>query len=234
MPAKRLAVVEDITEEATAIQEWLEQAGYEVCIFELLPFRIDLLRQFAPDLVILDIYHKSTKRNLGYDILKEIRADSVLNKVKVMVFTEPATTHDDKKKAMHYKANFWYEKVPADILELYVRSALEQVAEEYQTLSFYYNPETMERFSYGKAVTSSNLPPLQKRLIDILWERRNKPCSFEELIGYVYQELPDPYEVENGTLTALVGELRRRVPEGVIENVWGFGFKLVSKRLEAE
>lgn len=230
MAAKRLALVEDREREAISIRDWMVQAGYVMEIFELEPFDISGLRQFAPDLVILDIHDDKTDTYVGYDRLKDIRDDPELSHVKVMIFTERATGDADKRKSMHYRANVWYEKVPVDILELYVRNALDEPADDHSNFSFHYDPETMQVFSYGELRAYLKLSPRQKRLMEYLWEHQPKVCSYDELIAHVYQDLLKPEEMSNGAMTALVGELKRKLPDKNIEAVSGTGYRLVVKR----
>jgi DNA-binding response OmpR family regulator len=81
---KRIAVVEDETELAALIDYNLRRHGYEPHLFYGSKGLVKALEQLKPDLVLLDVMLPDAD---GFEICRQIRQSSVLNRVPVLFLT---------------------------------------------------------------------------------------------------------------------------------------------------
>lgn len=94
MDKKFILIVEDDKAYVSVYKAKLESEGYEVAIVERGDFVISELRKRRPDLVILDLV---LPQKTGFAILKEIRSDSELKDIRVIVASNLSQEGDREK-----------------------------------------------------------------------------------------------------------------------------------------
>jgi CheY-like chemotaxis protein len=91
---KQILIVEDKPASRELLRTVLERQGYGVAEAEDGDDALVKLREYVPDLVLLDL--QMPARN-GYDVLKEIRKDPRLAQVPVVAITANAMPEDREK-----------------------------------------------------------------------------------------------------------------------------------------
>ena len=91
---KQILIVEDKPASRELLRTVLERQGYEVTEAEDGEDALVKVRDYVPDLVLLDL--QMPLRN-GYDVLKEMRRDSRLVNVPVVAITANAMPEDREK-----------------------------------------------------------------------------------------------------------------------------------------
>lgn len=94
MNKKFIFIVEDDKAYVSVYKTKLESEGYEVVIVERGDLVISELRKRKPDLVILDLV---LPQKTGFAILKEIRSDSGLKDIRVIVASNLSQEGDREK-----------------------------------------------------------------------------------------------------------------------------------------
>jgi len=91
---KRILIVEDKANSRELLRTVLEQQGYSVTEARDGDEAISIVRQQAPDLVLMDL--QIPARN-GFDVLQEIRKDATLANLPVVAVTANAMPGDREK-----------------------------------------------------------------------------------------------------------------------------------------
>jgi DNA-binding response OmpR family regulator len=81
---KEILIVDDEPDVVVPIQFLMEQKGYRVMIAERGEYALDLIYQYKPDLVILDILLPGID---GYEVCEIIRLDPSFRDVKIIFLT---------------------------------------------------------------------------------------------------------------------------------------------------
>lgn len=91
-----ILVVEDNVLMRKLFVRCLEEGGYSVAEAENSLDVIEMMREAPPDLVVMDIVMPGLS---GVELIKQIRADASLRKVKVVAVTNLATPADKRRLA---------------------------------------------------------------------------------------------------------------------------------------
>jgi len=91
---KQILIVEDKPTSRELLRTVLEQQGYEVVEAEDGEQALVRIREHVPDLVLMDL--QMPVKN-GYDVLREIRNDSRLDRLPVIAVTANAMPEDREK-----------------------------------------------------------------------------------------------------------------------------------------
>lgn len=94
--ARSILVVEDNVLMRKLFVRCLEEGGYSVTEAESALDVIDMMRESPPDLVVMDIVMPGLS---GVELIKQIRADAELRRVKVVAVTNLATPADKRRLA---------------------------------------------------------------------------------------------------------------------------------------
>mgnify|MGYP001810442729 FL=1 len=94
--ARSILVVEDNVRMRKLFVRCLEEGGYSVVEAESALDVIDMMRDSPPDLVVMDIVMPGLS---GVELIKQIRADADLRRIKVVAVTNLATPADKRRLA---------------------------------------------------------------------------------------------------------------------------------------
>jgi len=113
MSAKKILVADDSVASRELIREVLEMSGYEVVEATDGEEAVELARQHAPDLVLVDI---QMPRLDGYGVLRQLRAEGRFADVQVVALTAFAM-QGDSERALNAGFDGYITK-PVDIASL--------------------------------------------------------------------------------------------------------------------
>ena len=91
---KQILIVEDKPTSRELLRTVLEQQGYEVVEAEDGDQALLRIREHVPDLVLMDLQMPAKN---GYDVMRELRTDSRLDKLPVIAVTANAMPEDRDK-----------------------------------------------------------------------------------------------------------------------------------------
>lgn len=82
--AKKILIADDEPNIVISLEFLMEQSGFEVKVANNGDDALRLAREFAPDLVLLDVM---MPRLSGFDVCQKLRADPDLQKIKIIMLT---------------------------------------------------------------------------------------------------------------------------------------------------
>ena len=91
IPGKTIVYVEDEPEMIDLVKLILSRKGYHVIGAEGGQQGLDIVREYLPDLVLLDLMMPDVE---GWDVYQQLRADAKTNKIPVIIVTAKAQDID--------------------------------------------------------------------------------------------------------------------------------------------
>lgn len=186
----------------------------------------ELYKKLKPDILIVDI---NLPKMTGLELMEKIRKND--HSTKAIVLTAHSEV-DYLLKATELKLTKYLVK-PISRSDL--KDALNIVNEEmqmfevkmkkYVTLSngFFWNKEFNELYNQKVIVF---LTPQEKKIVRLFIENISMTLTYENIIIEVW----DFYEFNKiDALKTTIKNLRKKIPSGLIVNVYGIGYKMVNK-----
>lgn len=179
-----------------------------------------------PDILIVDI---NLPKLSGLELLSKIRESDFNTKAIVL------TAHSDMNyllKAAELKLTKYLIK-PVDRIQL--KEALNLVNLEIDKFEikskktiifsndYNWNYDYKELFFNNKTI---ELTPQEKKILELFFENINKTLSYDSIALKVWNEY-EFYKID--ALKTTIKNLRRKLPKGLIVNIYGIGYKLVIK-----
>lgn len=225
---ERILIVEDDASIARGLTHNLTYEGYEVRHAAHGNAAIPMIKEFTPDLVILDVMLPGCS---GFDILEQIRAAG--NDVHVIIVS--AKTHEaDKVEGLTLGADDYVSK-PFSLKELLARvaSAMRRIrarkgdAAQIITIGdLDIMPEEKSAYRNGSPL---KLTPKAMELLIFFARHPNRTYSRESLIENIWH---DEYEGTPRTIDNFILQIRGQIEENPakpkrIETVHGLGYRFV-------
>lgn len=223
MPA-RILLVEDEDALVTLVTYNLEAAGYEALTAKTSDDAMFLLKEHAPDLVILDWMLPGTS---GIEICRQIRASTSTRALPVIMLTARGEEADRLRGlatgADDYMVKpFSVAELMARIKALLRRSAPEKTADVLQKAGIAIDRQA-HRVTRGSREIS--LGPTEYRLLEFFMQRAGRVLSRAQLLDNVWGHTS---EVDERTVDVHVGRLRKSIVRGnepdPIRTVRGAGY----------
>jgi two-component system, OmpR family, response regulator VanR len=186
---------------------------------------LELYDTHRPDVVITDI---SMPRLDGLSLIQQIRRSD--RRTKAVVLTA-FTDHQKLLLATELHLSKYLEK-PVRIHEFQavlgkVIAELDDEADGTDLIRLkegYSWNRTYKRLLYEQSEIA--LTPSEVMLLDCLAEARARILTYEEIMG-CFQRGSREKELTENSLKAIVKRLRKKLPVGSIENVFGVGYRLI-------
>jgi DNA-binding response OmpR family regulator len=225
--ARRILVIEDEPDLVRGLRDALEFEGFEVLSSGLGREGVRLLRERAPDLVLLDLMLPDAN---GFSVCEEIRSTHPL--VPVIMLTA-RSQETDKIRGLDSGADDYVTK-PFSVGELVARinaifRRLYRSApgnEEIRIGDVVVDPLKHELARKGK---TQSLSFYEVELLRLLWERAGQPVTREEILEKIWGV---PGHATTRSVDNFVVKLRKKIEEDAakprhIVTIYGTGYKLV-------
>lgn len=182
-----------------------------------------LYQEYRPDILFLDI---NLPKLSGIDLLKKVRQNDYNTKAVML------TAHSDLEyllKTNELKLTKYIIKpLSREILNEIIKILVEEL-NSFKTISlknltlksgFQWSFEKSELFKDGSIVS---LTPYEKKVFECFAENTNMTLSYDDIIILVW----DSFESDKKeTLKTIIKTLRKKIPNGTIQNVFGIGYRL--------
>ncbi|HEY0484266.1 MAG TPA: response regulator [Kofleriaceae bacterium] len=227
---RRVVIIEDERDVARLLEFNLRGAGFEVVSAATGRDGLEAVRRHKPDVVVLDLMLPDQS---GYDVCKEIRADSLISDAGVLMLTAKGEA-EDRILGLEVGADDYVVKpfvvrevvlrVTALANRLAERAARPAVGEPGGTLKV--GPIELDPITHDVRISGApvQLRPLEYKLLQLLVGDPGRVFSREELLEQVWEMRGDI-----NTRTVDVHVRRLRVSLGpaadVVETVHGFGYR---------
>ncbi|MEA1891605.1 MAG: response regulator transcription factor [Campylobacterota bacterium] len=184
---------------------------------------LQVYNEKKPDILIVDINLPELN---GLSLVRQVREYDHTTRVIML------TAHSDAKyllEATELKLTKYLIK-PISRSEL--REALDMVVSELSTFDvkskkratlrdgYYWNFDKAELFHYGSLVVLTNKEQI---LLNLLFSNKNRVFTYESIIMSLWS---DSFDDKQDSLKTIIKNLRKKLPEGSIENVFGRGYKI--------
>lgn len=226
---KRILVVDDEIDVTELIEYKLRQEGYAVATINNPLLILGTAREFAPDLIILDIMMPELS---GIQIARMLRADPGMPNTPILFLTARDQA-DDRIKGLEAGADDYICK-PFDIRELQLRIQAILRRSEWgdteegrsSTLSLGQIHLDIDKHRLSVAGKYVELTATEFKLLRLLIERRGRVQSREHLLINVWNYEAD---IETRTVDTHIRRLREKLGEhaSVIETVRGVGYRAI-------
>ncbi len=228
MKAQRILVVDDEPDVTELIKYKLEQEGYECEVLNDPLVFVGRMREFQPDLIILDIMMPGLD---GLQLCRIIRSDPAMKDIPIIFLTARGEA-EDRVKGLEIGADDYIPK-PFNIRELVIRigKALDRVTKHVGTSrdsrikirGVVIDEERHQLEVDGEKVV---LTATEFRLLKLLMERKGRIQSRENLLVNVWDYDTD---IETRTVDTHIRRVREKLGHyaHLIETVRGVGYRVV-------
>ena len=227
--AYRILIVDDEPDVTELLKYKLEQEGYNCEVINNPVKFVGRIREFQPDLVILDIMMPELN---GMQLCNIAKADPAMRQVPI-IFLTARNEVEDRVKGLEAGADDYVSK-PFNTKELLLRvdkilsrsrqtSTVENVPRQIQIGGVILDEETHQVTVDGDEVV---LTVTEFRLLKILMERKGRVQSRENLLTNVWNYDSD---IETRTVDTHVRRLREKLGScaSVIKTMRGVGYRAV-------
>ncbi len=212
----RILLLEDEYSLRISIEEFLTDIGYEVDGFMDGLEAYDAIYEKAYDILLLDVNVPSLT---GFELLKRLRED---DKKIPAIFLTSMSNLDAVKKG--YKTGCCdYIRKPFDLeeLELRIDQALASFLKDDSSL-VYFGSDLSYDMKKGKLSKNNEeilLRKTEQDLLEVLIKNKNAVVSTQMFQDEVWGEYVEP-----ATIRVQLNNLRKKLPDGVIQNRRGLGY----------
>jgi len=212
----RILLLEDEYSLRISIEEFLSDLGYEVDGFMDGLEAYDAVYEKSYDILLLDVNVPSLS---GFELLKKLRQDDV--KIPA-IFLTSLTDVDDLKEG--YKRGCCdYIRKPFDLVELELRID-QALASHLQNDSSIVELSSELVYDLKKSKLTYNgeeivLRKTEKELLEVLIKNKNSLVSTQMFQDEVWGEYVEP-----ATIRVQLNNLKKKLPEDVIQNRRGLGY----------
>lgn len=222
---EKILIVEDDTAISLGLSHNLSFEGYDVRVASRGDAVFPILREFRPDLIILDLMLPGMD---GFDILETLRAEG--NEAQILILSAKST-EADKVRGLRLGADDYIQK-PFGLKEFLARidASLRRTRMMRQTakpicfgvFELDENAKTLKKS--GEIV---RLTPKAFELLNFLCHHPDRTYSRDELLHYVWD---DTYEGTARTIDNFILQIRNVIEENTskpkfLETVHGMGYR---------
>ncbi|DAB32255.1 MAG TPA: cytochrome C biogenesis protein [Sulfurospirillum sp. UBA11407] len=183
---------------------------------------IELFWEHTPDILLLDICMPKLD---GIKMLEQIRKSNKKTPVIIMsahtdqaYFLKAIELNICKYLIKPFSKNSFIEALEATAKWMFEWGDGYQITLAKDT---FYTPISAQiKFANHSYILTKK----EKQLFEYLLRQKDRVVSFEELEEFLWND----YESHKEALKALIKELRKKLPQGIIENVFATGYRLVS------
>ncbi|MBC2601434.1 winged helix-turn-helix domain-containing protein [Puniceicoccus vermicola] len=225
--AARILVVDDEKDTTDLLTFQLESAGFVPKVTNIPQKALGLVREFRPDLILLDVMMPDLN---GYQICHTLKADRELQSIPVIFLTARGEP-EDRIKGLETGVDDYLGK-PFDSRELIlrIRAVLKRAVEAKNASSRQLEMGNLraDRDLHQVYVDDETmmLTLTEFKLLQLLMENPNQVLSRETLLARVWNYESD---TETRTVDTHVRRLREKLGScsGMIETVRGVGYRMV-------
>jgi DNA-binding response OmpR family regulator len=217
-----ILLAEDESELRETLSEYLQIFFSRVYTAECGAEAYDIYKQKRPDIILTDI---SMPNLNGLDMISKIREHD--NETKIIVMS----AHSDQEKLLNaiklHLETYLIKPIKTDSLKSVLFETVELIRKTtnriYVNDTIYWDYVTNTLWENSKEI---KLRKMEKLLLKLLFSKPNHCFSAEDIFKYLHEEKEEK-EFSSHAVTSLMKRLRAKMPEGVIYNIYGSGYKIV-------
>jgi len=179
-----------------------------------------IYKKQRPHIIVMDLYISQID---GVTIAKKIREDD--NKTCFIALTKYANRELLLEIVNLNFASYLVKPVKKSELIKALQKVSKKISKRkitYLKENCYWDNSSKSFFYQGKQIF---LTKKEQKLLQLLIKKRGNPASDDEIFFYVWEYEFDK-TVTNSSIRTLIKNLRKKIPVGIIENVYGVGYKI--------
>lgn len=217
-----ILLAEDEAELREMLQEYLQLFFNRVYSAASGDEAYDIYKQKKPNIILTDI----SMPNLdGLEMISRIRESDKETRIIVM------SAHSEQEKLLLaiklHLESYLIKPIKTDKLKTTLLDIVAQirasVRRTYVTESVFWDHDTNTLWENSKEI---KLRKMENMLLKLLFSKPNEIASTKEIFEYLHEEKGDK-EFSVHAVTSLMKRLRTKLPEGVIHNIYGSGYKII-------
>ena len=222
---KHIFIVDDEKRIRDLIEMYIKKEGYNTTTFESADGVLSAIREFMPDLLVLDIMMQGLD---GLDLCKEIRKISEVP----IIFVSARSDELDRILGLELGADDYLAK-PFSPRELVVRikTILKRTTKSSEHNDEILKTKDLEIYVQRRIVKcmGQDIPLTIKEyeVLEFLMKNINLPLSREQIIESIWGYDYDGYDRNvDDTIKRLRKKLKTAKSRVVIKTVWGYGYRI--------
>ena len=215
-------LVEDEEMIAQVQQAYLQNAGYTVLWRDCGDAVIDVVKEYNPDIVLLDIMIPDAQNRDGIALCSEIRAFS---DVPIMMISAKVEEFDRLVGFEHGADDYMCKPFSPKEMVMRVQALLRRRQKHHADGGVFVYDEAAQIIRYGES--KIDLTPTELRLFVTMLEQPERVFSRDQLISNAYH---DNHDVFDRAIDSHIKNLRKKIalvlPEiDVVQSVYGLGYR---------
>jgi DNA-binding response OmpR family regulator len=217
----KILILEDENILAISMQEFLEDCGYKVDIYNNSNKAFDAIYSRSYDLLLFDV--KVSGEENGFELLQSLRQANIMTPA---IFITSLNNIEDLTQG-YACGGCDYIRKPFDLAELRLR--VEQAIKMYCfkspnnsiELPFGYMYDTKKMRLYFDNNSPIELGKTEQKILELLIKHRGMPVTYEMFWEDVWEEWIEPTNIR-----VQVGNLRKKLKKDFIRNIRGVGYSI--------
>jgi DNA-binding response OmpR family regulator len=214
-------IAEDEIELLESLREYVEIFFAKVYTASCGDEAYEIYEKKKPSIILTDINMPNLN---GLDMISKIRENDNIVKIIVM------SAHSEEEKLLHaiklHLETYLIKPIRSDELKEILFETVELIRNTQKRIYVdefvYWDKESKSLWSDSKEVELKNRESL---LLTLLFSKPNQAFNAEEIFEYLHK---DKKEFSSYSITSLMKRLRSKIPDSVVQNVYGSGYKITS------
>jgi len=219
-----ILLAEDEEELREYLREYLQIFFKDVFIAKCGKEAYEQYKQHHPDIILTDINMPNID---GLSLISKIREEDTKTKIIII------SAHSEQEKLLKAielnLVTYLIKPIKTDMLKKVIFELVEVIRKStkriYINNNTYWDKNTLSLWENEKEMI---LKEKESQLIQLLCSNINHPFSSKEIFKHLYVDSHER-EFSEYAITSFIKRLRMKLPANIIQNEYGFGYKIVTK-----
>lgn len=218
-----ILLAEDETELRESLYEYLQIFFNRIYVAECGNKAYDIYKQKRPNIILTDINMPNLD---GLDMIAKIRSEDKETKIIVM------SAHSEQEKLLQaiklHLESYLIKPIKMDTLKKALFETVDLIRKTtsrvYTTENMYWDASTNTLWYNSKEI---KLRKMENLLLKLLFSRPNHCFNARDIFDYLHEEKENK-EFSTHAVTSLMKRIRTKLPEDIIQNIYGSGYRIVT------
>jgi DNA-binding response OmpR family regulator len=218
-----ILLAEDEEELREYLREYLQIFFKDVFIAKCGKEAYEQYKQHHPDIILTDINMPNLD---GLSLISKIREEDTKTKIIII------SAHSEQEKLLKAielnLVTYLIKPIKTDTLKKVIFELIEVIRKSTKRIyideNIYWDKNTHSLWENEKEII---LKEKESQLIELLCSNINHPFSPQEIFKHLY--INSKKEFSEYAITSFIKRLRMKLPANIIQNEYGFGYKIVTK-----
>jgi len=216
-----ILLAEDEEELREYLKEYLEIFFHRVYSANCGESAYDIYKQKSPDIILTDINMPSID---GLSLISKIREDD--DKTKIIIMSAHSEPEKLLKAVELHLETYLIKPIKNDRLKKVLLNTVELIRQTHNRLylseNIFWDKKTDTLWQTKEPI---DIKDKEMKLVKLLCSNPNYTFSAEEIFDYIHKENK---QFSQNAVTSLMKRLRVKLPEDIIQSVYGSGYKIVT------